>query len=54
VLVRHLVMPGRLGETREIVGWLAGLSRDTYLNLMDQYYPAWKLPEPDGPVLPRP
>lgn len=42
VLVRHLVMPGRLGDTREIVGWLASLSRDTYLNLMDQYYPAWK------------
>jgi putative pyruvate formate lyase activating enzyme len=42
VLVRHLVMPGRLGDTREIVGWLAALSRDTYLNLMDQYFPAWK------------
>jgi uncharacterized Fe-S radical SAM superfamily protein PflX/intein/homing endonuclease len=42
VLVRHLVMPGRLGDTRQIAGWLAGLSRDTYLNLMDQYYPAWK------------
>ena len=42
VLVRHLVMPGRLGDTREIVGWLAALSGDTYLNLMDQYYPAWK------------
>jgi len=42
VLVRHLVMPGRLEDTRQIVGWLAGLSKDTYLNLMDQYYPAWK------------
>lgn len=42
VLVRHLVMPGRLDDTRQIVGWLAGLSPDTYLNLMDQYYPAWK------------
>jgi putative pyruvate formate lyase activating enzyme len=42
VLVRHLVMPGRLEDTRQIVGWLAELSRDTYLNLMDQYYPAWK------------
>jgi len=42
VLVRHLVMPGRLGDTREITGWLASLSRDTYLNLMDQYHPAWK------------
>jgi len=43
-LVRHLVMPGLLGDTREIVGWLAGLSPDTYLNLMDQYYPAGKVP----------
>src|SRR5262249_33697857 len=42
VLVRHLVMPGRLDDTRQLVAWLAGLSRDTYLNLMDQYYPAWK------------
>jgi putative pyruvate formate lyase activating enzyme len=42
MMVRHLVMPGRLGDTREIVGWLARLGRDTYLNLMDQYYPAWK------------
>jgi len=42
VLVRHLVMPGQLQETRPIVEWLAELSRDTYVNLMDQYYPAWK------------
>jgi putative pyruvate formate lyase activating enzyme len=42
VLIRHLVMPGRLDDTREIVRWTADLSRDTYLNLMDQYYPAWK------------
>jgi putative pyruvate formate lyase activating enzyme len=43
VLVRHLVMPGRLNDTRQIVDWLAHLSQDTYLNLMDQYYPAWKV-----------
>jgi putative pyruvate formate lyase activating enzyme len=42
VLVRHLVMPGLSAETQQIVGWLAGLSKDTYVNLMDQYYPAWK------------
>ncbi len=42
VLIRHLVMPGRLDDTRQIVGWLASLSRDSYVNLMDQYYPAWK------------
>jgi putative pyruvate formate lyase activating enzyme len=42
VLVRHLVMPGRLDDTRRIARWLAALSPDSYLNLMDQYYPAWK------------
>jgi putative pyruvate formate lyase activating enzyme len=43
VLVRHLIMPGLLDDTREIVGWIAGnLSRDTYVNVMDQYYPAHK------------
>ena len=44
VLVRHLVMPGMLDETREIMHWLATeVSRDTYVNLMDQYHPAWKV-----------
>jgi putative pyruvate formate lyase activating enzyme len=42
VLIRHLVMLGQLNDTREIVHWVASLSRDSYLNLMDQYYPAWK------------
>src|SRR5262249_32610223 len=37
LLVRHLVMPGRLDDTRNIARWLAELSRDTYLNVMDQY-----------------
>ena len=42
VLVRHLVMPGMLDDTREIVRWLAALSPDTYVNIMDQYAPAWR------------
>jgi putative pyruvate formate lyase activating enzyme len=43
VLVRHLVMPGLLDDTREIMRWIAAtLSRDTYVNVMDQYYPAHK------------
>jgi putative pyruvate formate lyase activating enzyme len=42
-LVRHLVMPGLLDDTREIMRWVANtLSRDTYVNVMDQYYPAHK------------
>lgn len=43
VLVRHLVMPGMLDDTRDIVRYLASaISKDTYLNIMDQYSPAWK------------
>jgi putative pyruvate formate lyase activating enzyme len=43
VLVRHLVMPGLLNDTREIMRWIAAtLSLDTYVNVMDQYYPAHK------------
>jgi putative pyruvate formate lyase activating enzyme len=43
VLVRHLVMPGLLDDTREILNWLAAeLSPDTYVNVMEQYYPAYK------------
>jgi len=42
VLVRHLVMPGLLDDTREILRWLGELSPDTYVNVMDQYHPAWK------------
>jgi putative pyruvate formate lyase activating enzyme len=44
VLVRHLVMPGLLEETRSILRFLAeGVSPDTYVNIMDQYYPAGKV-----------
>jgi putative pyruvate formate lyase activating enzyme len=39
LLVRHLVMPGYLSETREILKSLAGVSGNTYVNIMDQYRP---------------
>src|SRR5437660_8316187 len=43
VIVRHLVMRNLLDDTREIMQWIAAnLSRDTYVNVMDQYYPAHK------------
>jgi putative pyruvate formate lyase activating enzyme len=44
LLVRHLVMPGGLDETREIMRFLATeISPLTYVNIMDQYYPAGKV-----------
>jgi putative pyruvate formate lyase activating enzyme len=44
ILLRHLVMPGQLDETRAILQWIAReLSPNTYVNLMDQYRPAGKV-----------
>jgi len=44
VLIRHLVMPGALEETRAILTWIATeLGPNTYVNLMDQYRPAGKV-----------
>jgi len=47
LLVRHLVMPGLVEESRAVAAFLAGLSTDTYLNVMGQYRPAWKVVETD-------
>ena len=42
LLVRHLVLPNNLAGTEEIVRFLAEqVSPNTYLNLMDQYRPAF-------------
>ena len=48
VLVRHLVMPGLVGESDAILSWLAReVSPDTYVNVMGQYRPQWRVGEPD-------
>jgi putative pyruvate formate lyase activating enzyme len=40
VLLRHLVMPGKESEGEEIVKWIAAnISRDLYVNIMEQYHP---------------
>jgi putative pyruvate formate lyase activating enzyme len=44
LIIRHLVMPGCMDETRAILEWIASdLGPDSYVNLMDQYYPAGKV-----------
>jgi putative pyruvate formate lyase activating enzyme len=41
MLVRHLVLPEDQAGTGECLRWLSEhLSRDTYVNLMDQYHPS--------------
>jgi len=44
VLVRHLAMPGGIAGTEPIMRFLAEeISRDTYVNVMAQYYPAGRV-----------
>ena len=44
VLVRHLVMPGDIAGTASIMRFLAEeVSPDTYVNIMNQYYPAGRV-----------
>jgi len=41
LLVRHLVMPNNLEETEKILKFIAEeISKHTYINIMDQYYPS--------------
>ena len=43
LLVRHLVMPNGVANTRKIMEFLAEkISKDTYVNVMDQYHPCGK------------
>ncbi len=45
LLVRHLVLPNDLAGTAEAVKFLAELSEDTYVNIMDQYRPCYRAHE---------
>jgi len=49
LLIRHLVLPGGFAGTERVVKFIAEeISRNTYLNVMDQYHPshkAWDHPE---------
>jgi putative pyruvate formate lyase activating enzyme len=43
LIVRHLVLPNNLAGTREVMHFLATeISKDTYVNIMEQYRPMFK------------
>lgn len=43
LMIRHLVMPDWTEDSKEILSWIAeNLGRETYVNVMDQYYPFYK------------
>jgi putative pyruvate formate lyase activating enzyme len=54
LLVRHLVLPHGIAGTEQVLAFLAGeISRNTYLNLMDQYRPCYRAdeyPDLDRPI----
>jgi putative pyruvate formate lyase activating enzyme len=46
LMIRHLVMPNDVGGTKEILAWIAArLPKDTYVNIMSQYRPAYRASE---------
>jgi putative pyruvate formate lyase activating enzyme len=55
LLVRHLVMPGGIAGTREIMDFLAReVSPRTCVNIMDQYHPSWRAADGSYVELERP
>jgi putative pyruvate formate lyase activating enzyme len=54
LLIRHLVMPQGVAGTRETMAFIArDVSRDSYVNIMDQYRPLYRAgeyPEIDRPI----
>ncbi len=56
LLVRHLVLPNNLAGSKEVFNFLAKeISTNTFLNIMEQYYPAYKAydyPELSRPITP--
>jgi len=53
LLVRHLVLPGQLAGSEDVFKFLANeISKQTYINVMDQYRPCYRADE--HPPLDRP
>jgi len=54
LLIRHLVLPENVAGTEEVLEFIGGeISRNSYVNVMDQYRPCWdayKFEELDRPI----
>ena len=50
LLLRHLVMPGKEDEGQQIMRWLGdNVSRDLFVNIMEQYHPDAHVGKPPRP-----
>jgi putative pyruvate formate lyase activating enzyme len=46
MIIRHLVLPGNLANSEIVIKFIADeISRDSYVNVMAQYHPAWRAVE---------
>ena len=46
LIVRHLVLPNGIAGTRSVANFIAReISKNTYLNIMDQYHPCYRANE---------
>ncbi|WP_292520411.1 radical SAM protein [Methanoculleus sp.] len=46
LIIRHLVLPGNLANSEIVMKFIADeISRDSYVNIMAQYHPAWRAAE---------
>ena len=46
MIIRHLVLPGNLANSEIVMKFIAEeISRDSYVNIMAQYHPAWRAAE---------
>ena len=54
LIIRHLVLPENLAGTEAVMEFIADeISPDSYVNIMDQYRPTWKVLEDGHPLYPR-
>lgn len=42
LLIRHLVLPENIAGTQKVMRFITALSKNSYVNIMDQYHPANK------------
>lgn len=45
LLIRHLVLPNNLASTDRVISFIAQLSKNSYINIMDQYRPEYRARE---------
>jgi putative pyruvate formate lyase activating enzyme len=54
LIIRHLVLPENLAGTEAVMEFIAKeISPDSYVNVMDQYHPTWKVLEDGHPLYPK-